>query len=95
MVKSVSPAVPCTLALPGHPAMATRVYGRKAAGGATPLVLHLHGGSFVTGGLDSGECIGQLLAEAGAVVVSLPYPPAPAHPLPQAVGGGYAAREQG
>lgn len=93
MVKTVSPAVPCPLALPGHPAMATRLHGRKAAGGATPLVLHLHGGSFIAGDLDSGECVAQLLAESGAVVVSLAYPLAPAHPFPEAVEAVYAALE--
>lgn len=93
MVKTVSPAVPCPLALPGHPAMATRLHGRKPAGGAAPLVLHLHGGSFIGGDLDSGECMAQLLAEAGAVVLSLAYPLAPAHPFPQAVEAVHAALE--
>jgi acetyl esterase/lipase len=45
-----------------------------------------------TGGdLDSGECLAQLLAEAGAIAVSVAYPLAPAHPFPDAVEAGYAA----
>ena len=48
-------------------------------------VLHLHGGSFVAGSLDSGDAISTLLAEAGATVVSIDYPLAPEHPFPQAL----------
>lgn len=79
------------LALPGHEPMAMRVRGHKQRGRAVPLVLHLHGGAFVTGGLDSGECVAGLLAEAGAVVVSIAYPLAPAHPFPHAVEASHAA----
>jgi acetyl esterase/lipase len=71
--------------------MATRVHGSKPAAGAAPLVLHLHGGAFIGGGLDSGECLAQLLAGAGAVVLSLAYPLAPVHPFPEAVEAAYAA----
>ncbi|WP_298925553.1 alpha/beta hydrolase [uncultured Ramlibacter sp.] len=81
------------LALPGHAPMATRLYGSKPAAGAAPLVLHLHGGAFVDGDLASGECLAQMLAGAGAVVLSLAYPLAPAHPFPQAVEAAYAAME--
>ena len=70
--------------------MPLRVQGeRRAAAGR--LVLHLHGGAFTGGGLESGECLAQLLAGAGAVVVSIAYPLAPAHPFPDAVEAGYAA----
>ncbi|MGQ2979114.1 MAG: alpha/beta hydrolase [Polaromonas sp.] len=70
-----------------------RVYGRHPEGAteAAPLVLHFHGGAFVAGSLDQGACIAGLLAEAGAVVISVDYPLAPAHPFPQAVETGYAA----
>jgi len=81
------------LALPGQPAMATRLYGSKPAGGNAPLVLHLHGGAFVDGDLASGECLARMLAESGAVVLSLDYPLAPGHPFPQAVEAAYAAME--
>ncbi|MBT9486762.1 MAG: alpha/beta hydrolase [Rubrivivax sp.] len=64
-----------------------RVYGAKGSA----LVLHFHGGSFVTGSLATGEAVAQVLADAGAAVASLDYPLAPAHPFPQAVEAGYAA----
>lgn len=91
MPTNASAIVPCPLELPGHAPMATRVHGGKLVGQATPLVLHLHGGAFVAGGLETGECLAQLLEGAGAVVVSLAYPLAPAHPFPAAVEGAYAA----
>ncbi|WP_180129171.1 alpha/beta hydrolase [Rhodoferax sp. BLA1] len=74
--------------------LAVRIYRlRKAmvAAGPTPLVIHFHGGAFVAGSLDTGSCIARLLAQAGAVVVSIDYPLAPAQPFPQAVEAGYAA----
>jgi acetyl esterase/lipase len=70
--------------------MPLRVQGERTAG-AGRLVLHLHGGAFTGGGLRSGECLARLLAEAGAVVVSIAYPLAPAHRFPDAVEAGYAA----
>lgn len=74
-------------------ALNARFYGRRGAGSevASPLVVHFHAGAFVAGSLDSGACIPRLLADAGAVVMSLDYPLAPAHPFPQAVEVGYAA----
>lgn len=70
-----------------------RVYGRHpdSAMEPAPLVLHFHAGAFVGGSLDQGACIAGLLADAGAVVISVDYPLAPAHPFPQAVETGYAA----
>lgn len=94
MPSSIRPsaALPESLALPGHAPMALRLHGDKRAA-AGRLVLHLHGGAFTGGGLDSGECLAQLLADAGALVVTIAYPLAPAHPFPQAVEAGYAALE--
>lgn len=90
---STSAAVPParTLSVPGKPQLALRVWGRKPRGSAVPLVLHFHGGAFVSGDLDSGACLAELLASSGAVVASLAYPLAPAHPFPEAVEAGYAA----
>jgi len=63
-----------------------RVYRATAAAShAAPMVLHLHGGAFVAGSLDSGRTVSGLLAEAGAVVASVDYPLAPQHPFPQAL----------
>jgi len=66
--------------------LAARVYtpaGDRAGSGA--VVLHLHGGCFVGGGLQRGARVASLLASAGATVVSLDYPLAPSHPFPQAI----------
>jgi acetyl esterase len=82
-----------TLSVPGQPPLALRVWGQKVRGTASPLVLHFHGGAFVSGDLDSGACLAELLVESGAVVASLDYPLAPAHRFPDAVEAGYAALE--
>lgn len=70
-----------------------RVYGRHPDSmiEPAPLVLHFHAGAFVAGSLDQGACIAGLLADAGAVVISVDYPLAPSHPFPEAVETGYAA----
>jgi acetyl esterase/lipase len=72
--------------------LAVRIYGqgRRAAGSAA-LVLHFHGGAFVSGSPESGSTVARLLAAAGATVVSVAYPLAPAHPFPAAPEAGYAA----
>jgi acetyl esterase len=80
-----------TIAVAGGSPLQARIYGRKRAGVAAPLVLHFHGGAFVTGDLDSGACMARLLAEVDAVVVSVAYPLAPAHRFPEAVEAAYTA----
>lgn len=75
----------------GGTALGVRIYGQRKRGEHRPLVLHFHGGAFTAGDLDSGAVIASLLAEAGAIVVSLAYPLAPAHPFPAAVEAGHAA----
>ncbi|MBA3597121.1 MAG: alpha/beta hydrolase [Methylibium sp.] len=77
-----------------------RIYGQRSRTAAPsnsasgrPLVLHFHAGAFVSGGLDSGELVAGLLAEAGAVVISIDYPLAPKQPFPAAVEAGHAALE--
>jgi acetyl esterase len=71
--------------------MRARVYGKRARGEAAPLVLHLHAGAFVAGTLESGQLVASLLAEAGAIVVSVDYPLAPAHAFPEALRATLAA----
>ena len=75
--------------LPQRAAVDVRLYGQRLPGGGNPLVLHFHGGGFVSGDLDSGSTVARLLAAAGAVVVSLAYPLAPSHPFPDGVDTGY------
>ncbi|MBS7539200.1 alpha/beta hydrolase [Ancylobacter lacus] len=62
-----------------------RLHRPAAPGRAVPLVFHLHGGAFTGGSCECGACIAGLLAEAGAVVLSVDYPLAPAHPFPAAL----------
>lgn len=66
--------------------VAVRMYGRKKAGQASPVVVHFHGGAFVSGDLDNGCTVASLLQVAGAVVVSVEYP---LTPFPQPVETGY------
>jgi len=86
------PQPPCTdrsvVLAPGH-AVDVRIYGRKKAGQTLPLVVHFHGGAFVSGDLDNGCTVASLLAAAGSVVVSVAYPLAPQHPFPNAAEVGY------
>ena len=89
---STSAAASASALVAGAP-VGVRVYGVKRKGGDAPLVIHFHGGAFISGNLDSGEPMSTLLAEAGAVVVSVDYPLAPAHPFPQAVEAGYSVLE--
>lgn len=65
-------------------ALAARIY---ACGSREPLalVLHLHGGAFNCGSLDSGRPVAEVLCQAGATVASLDYPLAPAHRFPEAL----------
>ena len=70
--------------------LAARVYG---CGCATPaaIVLHLHGGTFNDGSLDSGRSVAEALRQAGATVVSLAYPLTPDHRFPEPLEAAYAA----
>ena len=71
--------------------MPVQIYGARHAAQAAPLVLHLHAGAFVTGTLDTGRTVATLLAEAGAIVLSVDYPLAPAHRFPEALHRAFAA----
>jgi acetyl esterase len=68
-----------------------RIYAKDPAIGPAPVVLHLHGGAFVGGSLESGRTVATLLAQAGAVVASLDYPLAPEHRFPQALEAAFCA----
>lgn len=70
--------------------VAVRVYGQRKEGAAMPLVVHFHGGAFVSGDLDTGCTVADLLQAAGARVVSVAYP---LHPFPQPQDTGYAVLE--
>lgn len=69
------------LELPGR-ALRLRAY-RDAAGGGRGVVVYLHGGGYVVGGLDSHDRItASFAARTGATVVSVDYRLAPEHPYP-------------
>jgi acetyl esterase len=89
------PATPTDtpVAMEGHGPVNVRLYGKKRSGGGAPLVVHFHGGAFISGDLDSGAPMAKMLADAGSVVVSVDYPLAPANPFPTAVEAGYAVLE--
>jgi len=55
------------------------------------VVLHMHAGAFVSGSADKGRTVPELLADAGAVVVSADYPLAPQYRFPSAVQSLFAA----
>lgn len=84
------------IALAGREPVQARTYGVRArhpVGSVTPLVLHFHGGNFACGGLDNGRSVARMLMDAGAAVVSMAYPLAPAHPFPGAIEIGYETLE--
>lgn len=58
---------------------------------AAALVLHLHAGAFVSEPSQGIPCVVRLLLQAGASVLSLRYPLAPAHPFPQAPSAAFDA----
>ena len=59
-----------------------RVYVGDQLSETPPLVLHLHGGLFLGGSLESGARFAGRLADAGAIVVSVEYALANANPFP-------------
>ena len=67
----------------GTVSMAVRIYRAGSPTPAAPVVFHLHAGAFVAGSLASGGAIANLLAEAGATVISAEYPLAPRYAFPQ------------
>jgi acetyl esterase len=75
---------PSTLRLGPAPGLNACVYAARQplAGGGRALVLFLHAGTFTEGSCAAAEARCELLAEAGADVVSLDYPLAPEHPFP-------------
>jgi len=71
------------IALASGEEVVVRTYGSKKAGEAQPLVVHFHGGAFISGTLDNGCTVANLIEAAGARVVSVAYPLSPEHPFPR------------
>nr|WP_235736579.1 alpha/beta hydrolase [Nocardioides alcanivorans] len=80
----------------GRPARVYRpVEGSMDGAGPRPTVLHLHGGGWVIGDLESHDQPCRRLArDTGAVVVALDYRLAPEHPFPAAVEDALAAARE-
>jgi acetyl esterase len=69
---------------PGGP-LPCRLYRPHGARAAAPLLLWLHGGGYVIGGLDTHACACAMLADrSGCLVVALDYRKAPEHKFPAA-----------
>ncbi|WP_419899367.1 alpha/beta hydrolase [Roseomonas sp. USHLN139] len=69
------------------PPLRLRLYRPRGAGAAAvPAYLHIHGGGFAIGGIDSLDRWKREIADqAGLVVVGLDYALAPEHPYPAAI----------
>lgn len=71
-----------------------RIYDPGSAGADRPLVLYVHGGGWVVGGLDTHDDVcRKLAADSGYPVVSVDYGLAPEHPFPAGLRDCYAALE--
>lgn len=75
----------------GATRLSARLYAPAQSPAEAGLVLHFHGGAFTGGSLADGEAVATMLAEAGAVVLSLDYPLAPTHRFPDALEAAYGA----
>ncbi len=82
-----------TIELTTRDPVKARTYGERSAGGNAPLILHFHGGTFACGDLDDGRMVARLLAQSGALVVSLAYPLATQNPFPGAIDVGFDVLE--
>jgi acetyl esterase/lipase len=88
--RRTAPSADASAAVSDTPPCRVRFYGRRHQGSSAPLVVHFHGGAFVSGSVDGDSTVARLLADAGAVVVSVDYPLAPAHPFPSPIETAYA-----
>ena len=71
-----------------------RHYARHDAS-AAPLLIYLHGGGFVLGGLDSHDDVcAEICDGAGIDVVAVDYRLAPEHPFPAAFEDGWAVLQE-
>jgi len=77
---------------PGAPDVTVRVYTPEGLDGSVPGLLHIHGGGFVIGDLETeqGACL-ALCRNLGVVVVSVDYRLAPETPYPGPLEDCYAA----
>lgn len=80
--------------LPGGDGSARPARLYAASHEALPVLLYLHGGGFVIGGLETHDSLcRQLALRSGVAVVALDYRLAPEHPFPAAVDDAWAAMQ--
>ena len=78
------------LVVPGDAAV--RIHRTADQAGPLPALLYLYGGAYVMGGLDDVEASARLTADqAGVVVVTVDYRPAPENPYPAGLEDRHAA----
>jgi acetyl esterase len=78
--------------LPDGTRLPIRVYRPRRASGPLPVVVNFHGGGFMRGDPRQSEWwCGNVAARTPALVVSVDYRLAPAHPFPTAAEDAYAA----
>ncbi len=79
--------------LEGEPDVRVRLYVPRArASSPTPAILHLHGGGFYVGDLDTEHGgMTTLARELGVVILAVDYRLAPEHPYPAALNDCYAS----
>jgi acetyl esterase/lipase len=76
----------------GAPDVPVRVYTPAQRDGELPGLLHIHGGGFVAGDLDTFQSAQlRLVDELGIVIVAVDYRLAPEHPFPAPVEDCYSA----
>ncbi len=76
----------------GAPEVPVRIFSPEALTGTVPALLHIHGGGFVIGDLDSEQgSVVSLCRHLGIVVVSVDYRLAPETPFPGGLEDCYAA----
>lgn len=76
----------------GAPEVTVRVYRPAEASGALPVLVWMHAGGFVLGGLELDDLmLRQLTKSVGCAVVSVDYRLAPEHPYPKPLDDCFAA----
>jgi acetyl esterase len=76
----------------GDPDVAVRVYRPRGAAGAIAALVHIHGGGFVVGSIQTEHAAAvQLASTLDIVVVSVEYRLAPEHPFPAGLRDCFAA----
>jgi acetyl esterase len=64
---------------------------RRAEAGTAPVMIYLHGGGFVVGGLESHDDVAAEICEAARIdVITVDYRLAPEHPFPAAFEDGWS-----